>query len=75
MAFAVYQRCAGQLIFSGMGDPVDINVLAVRCIMELEELPHQAETMEKVQLLARTVLGEQARERERRREREEKRGR
>ncbi len=71
----MYQRCAGQLIFSGMGDPVDINIVAVMGLMALEQLPHQAECLEKVQLIARTVLGEQARERERRREQDEKRGR
>lgn len=67
-ACRIYMRCAGQLVVGPMGAPLDINVLAVKCIMDLEGTANQGEVMEQVQHLAGIVLHEQARERERRAE-------
>ena len=44
----------------GFGGAVDINVIAVKTIMDLEGVEDQAECMKKVQLLAALVLTEQA---------------
>lgn len=65
-AVEVYSRCSGQLIM-GPGGAVDINVLAVLEIMELYETPDPEETLEKVQLIAGTVIRLQHEEAERRR--------
>ncbi|MGD9643918.1 MAG: hypothetical protein AB7V08_14415 [Elusimicrobiales bacterium] len=67
-ASSLYMRCAGQLIVGPMGAPLDINVLAVKCIMDLEGTANQAEVMQQVQHIAGIVLHEQAKERERRAE-------
>jgi hypothetical protein len=45
------------------GAAIDINVLAVKCMMELHEVRDQAECMDKVQLIARTYLSEKAKRR------------
>lgn len=45
------------------GAAVDIDVKAVKIIMDLEEVTDQRECMEKVQTLAWTVLGEKAKRR------------
>lgn len=42
------------------GTAVDIDVKAVKIIMDLEEVRDQRECMDKVQLLAWTVIGERA---------------
>lgn len=57
-AYAVWCRCSGQLIL-GFAGAVDVNILAVKCLMDLEGLEDQAATLEKVQVLARIVLDEQ----------------
>lgn len=44
----------------GFGGAVDINVIAVKTIMDLEGVEDQAECMLKVQTLAGIVLAEQA---------------
>lgn len=44
----------------GFGGAVDINVVAVKTIMDLEGIEDQAECMSKVQTLAAIVLSEQA---------------
>ena len=60
-AYAIYSRCSGQLIIGGMsGIPLDINVEAVKTIMELEEVQNQRLCMQKVQFLARVILDENA---------------
>ena len=61
-------RCAGQVIVGPMGDRIDINVLAVKTIMDLEGVGNQAEVMEQVQTLAGLVFREQALAAEARRE-------
>jgi len=55
----------------GFGGAVDINVIAVKTIMDLEGVEDQAECMWKVQLLAATVLGEQAKRHQAEREQRE----
>lgn len=45
------------------GAPVDINIPAVKIVMDLEEVTDQQECLEKVQSLAWTVLGEKAKRR------------
>lgn len=55
-----------------MGDRIDINILAVKCLMDLEGVTEQAETLEKVQALAAVVFREQASEAERKRETRDK---
>ncbi|EHJ49492.1 hypothetical protein DFW101_3496 [Solidesulfovibrio carbinoliphilus subsp. oakridgensis] len=62
-AYGIWSRCRGQLIL-GFGGAVDINVVAVKTIMDLEEVEDQRECMAKVQTLAAIVLSEQARKRE-----------
>ncbi|MGE4536549.1 MAG: hypothetical protein AB7D37_05680 [Desulfovibrio sp.] len=68
--FRIYKRCTNQLIVAGMGNAIDINLLAVEMVMRLERIPErdQLELMDQVQELARVVLGERAREAERKRE-------
>lgn len=53
-----------------MGEKIDVNVLAVKCIMDLMRLRDrdQDECMEKVQYLAGVVFREQAREVKRKRD-------
>lgn len=43
---------------------MDINVVAVKTIMDLEGVEDQAECMRKVQMLSNIVLSEQAKKRE-----------
>lgn len=45
------------------GAAVDINILAVKCVMDTFEVADQADCMDKVQNLAWTVLGEKAKRR------------
>lgn len=53
-----------------MGGAIDINILAVKCVMDLKRVPieDQDELMEQVQQLAGVVLRERAAEAERKRE-------
>ena len=69
-AYALYARCAGQLIVGPMGEPIDINVLAVACVMDRQGIPlaEQDELLEQVQRLSGVVLREKAAEAERKRE-------
>jgi hypothetical protein len=57
----IYQRCSGQLIMD-MGGPVDINILAVKLMMEMESVEDQRECLHRVQILASNVIGEQRKE-------------
>ncbi|MHC1788517.1 MAG: DUF1799 domain-containing protein [Solidesulfovibrio sp.] len=61
-AYAIWARCSGQLIFAGMGQAVDINILAVMGLMDRIGIPfeEQDELLMKVQMLSGIVLGEQA---------------
>lgn len=45
------------------GAAIDIDVQAVKCIMDLHEVQDQAQCMDKVQLLARLYLSEKAKRR------------
>uniref|UniRef100_I2Q2N2 Uncharacterized protein n=1 Tax=Desulfovibrio sp. U5L TaxID=596152 RepID=I2Q2N2_9BACT len=65
---AVYKRCSKQVIVGQEGEPIDINVLAVKCVMDLMGVRDQDECLEKVQLLAGIIIDEQTGERERKRE-------
>ena len=61
LAYGIYQRCSGQLIFAGMnGQAVDINILAVMGLMDRMGIPleDQDALLEKVQTLTWTVLSE-----------------
>ncbi|HML56579.1 MAG TPA: DUF1799 domain-containing protein [Solidesulfovibrio magneticus] len=70
LAADLYARCAGQLIVAPMGGAVDINILAVACVMDRKGIPleDQDELLEQVQQLAGVVLRERAAEAEARRE-------
>ena len=75
-AYALYQRCADQLIVGPMGGAVGINILAVKCVMDLMRIPgrEQDDLMLQVQELAGLIIGERARERERQEEKNKTRG-
>lgn len=75
-AYALYQRCADQLIIGPMGGVVGLNTLAVKCTMELMRIPfrEQDALMLQVQELAGLIIGERARERERQEEKNKTRG-
>ncbi|AGW13813.1 DUF1799 domain-containing protein [Megalodesulfovibrio gigas] len=70
LAVDVYRRCSGQLIM-GMGGAVDINLLAVKCVLDMLHIEESAhlELMEEVQLMAQTaiVVGREKQEQERNR--------
>ena len=51
-----------------MGEKIDVNVLAVKCIMDLMRVRDQDACMEKVQYLVGVVFREQAREAKRKRD-------
>ena len=70
----MYGRCAGQVIVGPMGDRIDINVLAVRCVMELMRVRDEDACLEQVQFLAGVVFNLQAREAQRKREMEKRGG-
>lgn len=57
LAVDVYRRCSGQMVMS-MAGPVDINLLAVKCVMEWMRVPpaEQWHLFEQVQLLAQSVI-------------------
>jgi len=57
-AWAIYQRCQGQLVMSMEGG-VDISIPAVLALMELEEVADKRDCLARVQTLAWGVLGEQ----------------
>lgn len=69
-AFAVYLRCADQLIVGPMGDKIGLNFMAVRSFMDMEGIPDQAETWERVQLLYGEIFRAQREDAERKREAE-----
>lgn len=73
-AHAMYQRCSGQLIYAPMGGAVDINILAVKCVMDLKRITErdQDEILEQVQALAGVIIYERAKDAERRREDKER---
>jgi len=66
MAYALYQRCADQLIIGPMGGIVGISVLAVKCVMDLMGIPgrDQDDLMLQVQELSSLIISERAREAE-----------
>lgn len=63
VAHDIYLRTCNQLIVAPMGGALDINILAVKAMMDLDGLDNetQRETMAQVQALARVVIGEQRR--------------
>ena len=66
LAYGIYQRCRGQLIFAGMsGQAVDINILAVMGLMDRMGIPldEQDGLLEQVQILAWTILSTQSEKR------------
>lgn len=62
-AHELYLRTCNQLIMAPMGGALDINAMAVKTMMDLDNMPREAqrETMAQVQTLARIVIGEQRR--------------
>jgi len=64
----VYRRCCGQWIMS-MGGAVDINLLAVKCVLDLMRVEESAqlELLEDVQFMAQTAIavGREKQEQER----------
>ena len=54
-AVKVYQSVQTQVIMSGMGDVIDLNIVAVKIIMDLYKIRNQVVCLEKVLYLSRKV--------------------
>lgn len=44
----IFQICRGQIITAGMGDIIDINILAVKAVMDIEGIQNQKVCLQKV---------------------------
>jgi len=47
----IFNICRGQIIVTGMGDVIDINILAVKAVMDLYDIDNQKACLEKVMRL------------------------
>lgn len=47
----VFMMCRGQIITAGMGDIIDINLLAVKAVMDIEGIKNQRDCLKKVHML------------------------
>lgn len=57
-AWMIFQISRNQLIVGGMGGVIDINIMAVKTVMDLYEIENQCECMEKVLQMAHIFIRE-----------------
>jgi len=55
-AISIYMSCSSQLIIAGMGEPIAINYLAVKMVMDLYSVANQRDCFEKVIMVAGKIL-------------------
>jgi hypothetical protein len=54
-ALAMYRFCSGQLIIAPMGGAIDINILAVKAVMDLYGIKEQTDCLERVLFIFRQI--------------------
>jgi len=55
-AMEIYSTVSNQMIVSGMGDPIDINIVAIKTVMDLYGVDNQPECFKKVVMIARHII-------------------
>jgi hypothetical protein len=55
-ALSIYLTCSTQLIVAGMGEPIGINYLAVKMVMDLYGVVNQKDCFEKVIMVSSKIL-------------------